>query len=175
MAKSLQKKLRKVHYWLSVIVVVPALVIFVSGILLQVKKQVEWIQPPTQNGTRGAPTLSFDQILESARSVPDAKIESWEDIKRLDVRPGRGITKIRGGSDLEIQIDNSSGKVLQVAKRRSDWVESLHDGSYFSSPVKYGIFLSTGVFLVVMLLSGIYLFFLPFIRKRKKSKAADSD
>jgi len=175
MASKLPKKLRKVHYWLSVFVMTPALVIFVTGILLQVKKHSDWIQPPLQKGSGDVPTLSFEQILESAQSVPELGVKGWSDIKRLDVRPGKGVTKIRGASDLEVQIDNSTGEVLQVAERRSDWIESLHDGSYFSNPVKYGIFLTTAVLLVVMLLTGVYLFFLPLVRKRGKKKSGDQE
>ncbi len=143
--------------------------------MLQVKKQSTWLQPALLEGNSGAPTLTFEQILESARTVPEAAIKEWSDIRRLDVRPGKGVTKIRGKTNLEIQIDNSTGEVLQVAPRRSDLIESIHDGSYFSSPVKYAVFLTTGVLLVVMLLSGVYLFFLPILRRRGKKKENEAD
>ena len=41
-----------------------------------------------------------------------------QDIDRLDVRPGKGMLKVRCKNSWEVQIDANSGKVLQVAYRR---------------------------------------------------------
>ena len=38
---------RKTHRWGAVLVAVPFLLVLVSGLLLQVKKQVPWVQPAT--------------------------------------------------------------------------------------------------------------------------------
>ena len=38
--------------------------------------------------------------------------KSWKDVKLLDVRPGKGITKIRTKDNWEIQIDNKTAEVL---------------------------------------------------------------
>ena len=60
--------------------------------------------------------------------------------------------------------------MLKVAYRRSDTIEAIHDGSFFSDEVKLYLFLPTGVLLVVMWGTGIYLFLLPRLAKRKKKK-----
>ena len=52
------------------------------------------MQPVELRGTGKIPTISLEQILEVCRKVPEAEIESWNDINRIDMRPSRGILKI---------------------------------------------------------------------------------
>ena len=165
---------RTFHRWASVAIALPLLLVILTGILLQLKKEVAWIQPPTQPGSSSELTLSFDRILEIAGSVPEAGIESWSDIDRLDVRPSKGMLKIRATNRWEIQLDSKTGDVLQVAYRRSDFIESLHDGSFFHEMVKLGIFLPSAVILLSLWLTGIYLFVLPHLVRRKRKQAVVS-
>ena len=127
----LNKANRLLHRWATLVVTLPMLIVLVTGILLQWKKQSAWIQPPTQRGSAAIPTIGFDEILSAARTVEEARIESWDDIDRLDVRPGKGVVKVRSNARWEIQIDAETGAVLQSAYRRSDLIESMHDGSFF--------------------------------------------
>ncbi len=166
----LNKQLRKIHYWISPFIFIPILIILSTGILLQLKKQSDWIQPPIQQGVSNIPSIEFQQMLEAAKSVPEAEINSWDDIDRIDVRPEKGISKIRSNNQWEIQIDNQTNEILLVEYRRSDIIESIHDGSFFTDYVKFGWFLPTAVLLIVMSISGIYMFLLPLFMKRKKVK-----
>ena len=160
---------RKVHYWGSIIVALPILLVIVSGLLLQTKKNFSWIQPIERRGAGVNPTISLPQILEICRTVPEAEIETWDDINRLDVRPSRGMLKVRANNTWEIQIDTETGAILQTAFRRSDIIESIHDGSFFSDSVKTWIFLPAGFALLLLWLTGIYLFILPiWVRRRRK-------
>lgn len=161
---------RKIHYWLSIGAAVPLLIVIASGILLQTKKQFSWIQPAEQRGRSRTPIISLPEVLEISRSVPEAGIETWDDIDRLDVRPSRGMLKVRAKNNWEIQIDTETGAVLQSAYRRSDIIESIHDGSFFHDAVKNWIFLPSAVVLLVLWLTGIYLFILPYlVRRRRKA------
>ena len=108
-----------------------------------------------------------------AKTVPQAKIESWDDVDRLDVRPSKGMVKVRGKNRWEIQIDTHTGEILQVAVRRSDLIESIHDGSFFHDRFKLWIFLPAGLMLVALVITGIHLFILPHLAKRKRRRAAD--
>ncbi|MFT5882732.1 MAG: putative iron-regulated membrane protein [Crocinitomicaceae bacterium] len=159
---------RKTHYWGAIICSVPVLIVIITGILLLLKKEAAWIQPPTIKAEGGAPSLSFQQILEASKQVPEAQISSWDDIDRLDVRPSKGIIKVRADNSYEIQLDHDSGEVLQVAYRRNELIESLHDGSWFHDHAKLWIFLPSAVVLLVLWLSGIYLFVTPLLSKRKR-------
>jgi uncharacterized iron-regulated membrane protein len=160
---------RKVHYWLAIGVALPALVIFSSGVLLQLKKQVAWIQPEELRGTGTVPNLAFDRALDICRSVPQSSIRGWEDVERIDVRPSKGMMKVTSKTRWEIQIDSATGEVLQSAYRRSDLIEAIHDGSFVHPWAKLGLFLPVGIVLLVMLVTGTYLFWLPIcVRARRK-------
>lgn len=164
---------RVFHRWGAIAVAVPVLLVILTGLLLLLKKDVAWIQPPSQKGSSAELGLSFDRILEIAKTVPDAGIKSWEDIDRLDVRPSKGMLKVRGTNRWEIQIDSKTGEVLKVAYRRSDFIESLHDGSFFHDRVKLWVMLPSAVILLGLWLTGMYLFLLPhLVRRRRKKKAA---
>ncbi|MCP4258171.1 MAG: PepSY domain-containing protein [Planctomycetes bacterium] len=166
----LSKLNRDVHRWGAIIIALPLAIIIVSGVILQLKKESAWIQPTTQEGSSSEFSLSFEQILKASQKVPEAKIESWGDIDRLDVRPGKGMLKVRCKNRWEIQLDAKTGAVLQVAYRRSDLIESIHDGSFFHESLKLWLFLPTGLILAFLWVTGIYLFLLPYIVKQKKRR-----
>ena len=158
------------HRWGSIIVSVPILLVIITGILLLLKKESDWIQPPTQPGTPNELGVSFDDILKMAQSVPEAEIQTWDDVSRLDVRPAKGMLKVRANNGWEIQLDSQSGNILQIAYRRTDIIESLHDGSFFHSHTKLWLFLPSGIIILGLWLTGIYLFFKPTLTKRKRRK-----
>ena len=162
---------RKIHYWASIAVAIPILVIICSGLFLQTKKQFSWIQPAEIRGVGKTPEISMDQILEMSKGVSEAEIRTWEDVNRLDVRPSKGMVKVRAENNWEIQIDLKTGEVLQTAYRRSDIIESIHDGSFFHDQVKLWIFLPSGIVLLVLWGTGIYMFVLPYWVRRKRKAA----
>jgi len=157
---------RKLHRWGAIAALVPILVVIASGILLQFKKDSDWIQPPTSRGTSDRPTISFDEILEAARATPELAVESWDDVDRLDVRPGKGIVKVRANNRWELQLDTATGETTQLAYRRSDLIESIHDGSWFHDAAKLWVFLPSAVVLLALWLTGVYLWVLPINAKR---------
>jgi len=164
--KFFNKWSRKLHRWGAIIASLPILVVIATGIILQLKKDWSWVQPPTAKGRGGDPSISFAQILETAASVPDVGISSWNDVDRLDVRPGKGIVKVRGKNRWEIQLDTATAEVVQVEYRRSDLIESIHDGSWFHDNAKLWVFLPSAVVLLALWLTGIYLWVLPIWAKR---------
>jgi uncharacterized iron-regulated membrane protein len=154
------------------------LLVIVTGLLLQVKKQVTWVQPPTQKGSAPdeTPAIAWARILDVARQQPAAKINNWQDIDRLDVRPGKGIVKVRSKSHWELQLDLQTAELLSSTKRRSDWIESLHDGSYFSDAAKLWLFLPNGLILLGLWLTGCWLWYLPLSRRKpRKVNAQQKD
>lgn len=149
---------RKVHYWGSIASSLPLLIIIITGLLLFFKKQSDWIQPVTVNGSTSFPTIGFDDVLKISQKIPEAQINKWSDINRLDVRPKKGVIKIRSNNDWEIQIDHQTGEVLNIGFRRSDIIEALHTGTFFTNYVSYGIFLPAAIILLILLITGMYLF-----------------
>jgi uncharacterized iron-regulated membrane protein len=159
---------RRLHRWGSAVVALPFLVVLCTGLLLQVKKQVTWVQPPEQRGN-GVPTLALPDVLARVQAVPQAGIRTWDDVERVDVRPGKGIMKVIGRSRWEVQLDAATGAVLQVAYRRSDLIEQLHDGSFFSDAAKTVVFLPVAAIVLGLWVTGVYLFLLP-IRARRTAR-----
>lgn len=165
----LNKKIRQIHYWISPFIIIPVMLIFTTGVLLQLKKQSNWIQPSIDRISSNKPTM-LKSYLDAAKSVPEAEVKSWDDIDRIDIRPDKGIAKIRSNNHWEIQIDSKTAEVFSVKYRRSDIIESVHDGSFFTDYVKFGWFLPTGILLIIVSISGIYMFLLPLMLRNKKGR-----
>lgn len=160
------------HRWGAILIALPFLIVLLSGLLLQVKKEFAWIQPPAQTGSLSneTPAIDFGEILRIARSDPRADIEGWEDVDRLDVRPDDGIVKVRSRSNWEQQIDLGTGELLSSMKRRSGIIEAMHDGSWFHDSAKLWIFLPSAVVVLILWITGIYLFFVPFFARRRNRR-----
>lgn len=171
MAIDWKRNSRKLHRWGAVITALPLLLVIVSGILLQVKKQVTWVQPATTNLGKADPTVVWETVLGSVSEVPEAEVQSWSDVDRVDVRPSKGIAKVVCKNRWEVQLDIKTGKVVASNYRRSDFIESLHDGSFFSDAAKLWLFLPNGLILLGLWVTGIYLWFLPTLVRWKKHRS----
>lgn len=162
---------RQLHRWGSVLIALPLLVVIVSGLLLQVKKQVTWVQPPTARGSDFTPQLKWNEILTIASQVPEAGVRDWSDIDRLDVRVSRGVVKVRCKNNWELQLDIATGELLQSTFRRSDIIEAIHDGSWFGGDAaKLGLFFPSGVVLLGLWITGAWLFVLPIVKKQQNRR-----
>jgi len=164
---------RRTHAWISMCFAVPLVVVIITGILLQLKKQLPFVQPIERAGVTHEPVATPAQYLEAInRGKLDGAV-TWKDVQRVDIRPSKGIAKVILKSDVEYQVDLGTGHVLQRELRMSDFIESLHDGSFFAGDIsKLGIFLPAAIGLLVLWVSGIYMFWLPLVVKLRKSRAA---
>jgi len=174
MSVSFRKYSRSIHLCLSLVIFIPVIIVIASGLLLQVKKEFDWIQPPTQKAQNSRPTLSFDNVLNAVRQVPQANINDWDDIDRLDVRPAKGIIKVRGKNHWEVQLNAQTGDVLQVAYRRTDTIEAIHDGSWFFDGAKLWLFLPAAILLFVLWVTGIVMLITTLKSKYRKNKYQQS-
>lgn len=164
---------RRVHAWAGVLVALPALVMIGSGLLLQSKKHWSWVQPAEQRGTTSVPVIDLEGILASVKTAPGVQVGSWDDVNRLDVRLGRGLVKVWLKNGWEVQVDLGTGRVLQTAYRRSDVIESIHDGSFFGGDwPKLGLFLPAGVALLLLVLSGLWMWWAPIAARRRRALVA---
>jgi uncharacterized iron-regulated membrane protein len=162
---SFRKINRSTHKWASIIVAIPVLVILVTGILLLIKKEVSFIQPPSAKGIHHIPSISFDRILEQVKTVKQAEVTSWDSIDRLDVRPSKGIIKVRANSHWEIQLDAQTAEILHVAYRRSDIIEQIHDGTYWQKNANLWFTLPIAITLLLISITGLILFFYPYYKR----------
>lgn len=157
---------RKFHRWGAIATALPLLIVVLSGLMLILKKNIEWIQPATAPATSGPPAISFEQLLVAASSIPAAEVSGWEDIARLDMRLRDGVIKVQCDSGWEVQVCATTGRVLKHAVRRSDLIESIHDGSWFHPKVKLGVFLPSALVVAILWLTGGWLWLTPHLRRR---------
>ncbi len=165
---SAAKTQRKLHRIGAILVLLPALGIFTTGVLLQLKKDWTWVQPSTIAGESSELVITWDQVLAAVMGIEETEVAGWQDIERLDVRPERGMLKVRCRNRWEVQVDTKTGAVLQSTYRRSDLIEELHDGSWFHDNVKLFIWLPAAFLLCMLWVTGSYLWLLPYLVKRRR-------
>lgn len=161
---------RKIHYWLSVWLALPMAVIAVTGLLLQFKKSLSWVQPPEHRRELALPIADWSVLLAAARSHPDLAVRDWHDVERVELRPSKGLVKLIAKSGNEAQFDAHTGVLLQVMPRRSDAIEALHDGSWFGDTVKFGWFATSALGLLLATMSGIWLFVEPYVARARRRR-----
>ena len=162
---------RRIHYWAAGAIAIPLFIIAATGTVLQLKKHSAWVQPPETRGSTTTPTVELSGILEALKKQPDLEVEHWGHVKRIDVRPDKGVAKAWLHTDYEAQVDLGTAEILQVAYRRSDWLESIHDGSIFGDGVKLYVFFPTAITLVLLWLGGVWMFVWPFLNRRRVRRA----
>lgn len=171
------RKYRQWHRWIGICIAVLIFLSSLTGILLAWKKNVSVLQPPTQNSSfiETSAWLSINEISERAKTalLAHTPLEAVS-IDRMDVRPDQGIVKVNFEQGYwEVQLDGYSGEVLSIARRHSDWIEQVHDGSIINDVFKLLTMNMLGVGLLILVASGIWLWLGPRkIRKIKKRQEA---
>ncbi len=171
------RSLRKLHRFLGLSIAIFLLISAVTGILLALKKDVALLQPPTQKSSAPFDSnwLSIEEISTAATQAfylkyPD---QSNNPVDKIDIRISKGIGKvIFQNGNWEVQVDGKNGAILSMAKRHSDWIESLHDGSIISDWFKLISMNYLGFGAILLIVSGIWLWWGPkkirFSRRRRE-------
>ncbi len=164
---------RVYHRYLGIGLGVFLIISSFTGFLLGWKKDIDLLQPPTQKGitTDLRQWISLAEMatlaqaaLDSAQQLPNTPID------RLEARPDKGIVKVLFAEGYwEVQLEASTGNVLSVARRHSDWIEQLHDGSIISDGFKLVSMNVLGLGLMALAISGFILWLFPRkVRQLKK-------
>jgi len=164
------RSFRKYHRRLGLILAILLLISAGTGILLSLKKDVAILQPPTQKG-QSKDLLDWKSLSELSLTAQTALQKEVPQINpaisKMDVRPSKGIVKVLFKEDhWEVQVDGHSGDVLSVAKRHSDWIEALHDGSIVSDAFKLISMNVLGWGILILVGSGIWLWYGPRLVRR---------
>jgi len=170
-AKSV-RSYRKWHKYVGLSLAIFVLISSITGILLAWKKNFDVLQPPTSKGV--TTEMSDWQPVEALSKIAVSAVDSLgldaSNLDRIEYRPAKGIAKvIFDTGSWEVQVDATNLEVLSVAKRHSDWIEHLHDGSIISDGFKLISMNYLGIGLLVLLITGIWLWLGPKKIKRLKS------
>jgi hypothetical protein len=101
------------------------------------------------------------------------------ELERIDARPSKGILKFVFSDDYwEIQLDGTTGKVMNINRRSSDIIENIHDGTILdvlfntkNDQFKLSYTTIMGLALLMLTMSGFWLWYGP--KKLRKQKQAD--
>ena len=166
------RNFRKVHRWTGALLFVFFFIVAITGLLLGWKKQTGLL-PPSQKGTSTNPAdwLSIDSLRLKANTYLLDSIGSdlSTEIDRIDIRPDKGMVKmVYKGHYWGLQLDCTTGAVLQVDRRASDFMEQIHDGSILDLNLKTGsdifkLFYTSvmGIALLLFTITGFWLWYGP--------------
>ncbi len=167
---------RKYHRYFGLGLLFFIFISSITGVLLSWKKDLALIQPPTQKGEKAVlaewlPVATLAERAEAALRAAQPQLKDYT-LDRIDLRPSKGIAKCLFKKGYwEVQITGSTGEVKSVARRHSDWIEALHDGSIISDLFKLISMNLLGFGLLVLSFSGFFLWYNPKrIRKLKKKE-----
>ncbi|HEV7329865.1 MAG TPA: PepSY domain-containing protein [Flavisolibacter sp.] len=173
---------RWIHRKLAVVLFVFFTLIALTGLLLGIKKQTGLLAP-TQKGLSGdaATWMPMAQLEQKAAQYLADSVDKnlSQELDRIDIRPGKGIAKfIYKEHYYGLQLDCTSGRLLSVEKRSSDFIEDLHDGSLLddwlgttNEQIKVTYTVIMGLSLLLLVLSGMWLWYGPKrIRAQKRNR-----
>jgi uncharacterized iron-regulated membrane protein len=172
------RQFRSLHKWIGISVGAFMLVTALTGILLGWKKNVDWLQPPAQPGSSAqlGEWVSFEAVAQAALRAIDSVVQRPNSIDKMDVRPKDGIIKVLMKQDYwEVQVDGKTGRVLSVAKRPSDWIEHVHDGSIISDGFKLFFTNYLGWGLLGLSVTGLWLWYGPRKIRQVKHESERKD
>ncbi len=150
---------RKYHRIVSLIVVLPFALVLVSGILLQLRQQFELIQPKAMKmePIAGKKLLTIDEMIEASGEIPS-------NVDQVIWRPAKFHLAMRLKDGREIQMHPQTGVILKNAKRYTNILIELHQGSFFTSWGQYLVFFPAALGLLFLTVSGLVIY--PWRRQR---------
>jgi uncharacterized iron-regulated membrane protein len=159
--------------------------ISVSGILLGWKKHSgEIFLPKSYKGTSTElkDWLPLDSLHDIACQILHDSVSTnlSLELDRIDVRKDKGMVKfVFDDHYWGVQLDGATGKLLNIGKRRSDFIENLHDGSVLdlylgTSTGQFKVIYTSimGLALLVFTVTGFWLWLGP--KRMKKARHAPS-
>lgn len=173
---------RKVHRLTGALLFVFFFVVAVTGIFLGWKKHSGGILLPKSHKGISTDLQKWKPLDElnaiAAQILKDSvDVNLSTELNRIDVRKNKGMLKFTYNEHhWEIQLDGTTGALLNIGKRHSDWIENVHDGSIVDnflgiSKGWFKLFYTTimGLALLLFTITGFWLWYGPK-RMRKEQR-----
>ena len=163
------------HKWTGIVIAVLLLMSATTGFLLLIKKDFDWIQPPTATATQGKiqDFASIHDVVATILAQGHPDFSSAEDIDRIDTRPDKRLHKVRSRHHYtEYQVDAITAEIISGPERRtSDLLESIHDGSFFAGWFHDWVMPIVPITIIFLVFSGFWLWLQPKIRRSRRRRA----
>jgi uncharacterized iron-regulated membrane protein len=168
------------HRWLGVTAGLVFIVTAASGFLLLQKKHYDWLQPAVVQGAEGPPEKlqPLAAVYGAVFALGLPQFRSEEDIARVDFRPSQRVHKVVSKhDDLEVQVCAITLRTSDAKPRRSDWLERLHDGSFWCDAMHDWGMPAAALILLYLASSGYVMWLWPKWQKwrRRRSNETRSD
>ncbi|MEM7229038.1 MAG: PepSY domain-containing protein, partial [Planctomycetota bacterium] len=118
--------------------------------------------------------IPFQRVVDAVLAAGDPAFATVDDIDRIDVRPDKRVHKVRSRNGFaEIQVDAVTGEILSQGNvRRSDLIESIHDGSFFGGWMHDWVMPLVSIALLFLIGSGFWLWIEPMVRRARRRRRA---
>ena len=169
---ALLRQARKLHRVTGALLFVFFFIMALSGLFLGWKKQTGLL-PPSQKGASAQPKdwLSIDSLRSRAAVYLHDSVSASlsTELDRIDIRPDKGLVKfVYADHFWGLQLDCTTGALLSVDRRASDFIEQIHDGSILDLTTRTGsdlfkLFYTTvmGLALLLFTITGFWLWYGP--------------
>ena len=163
---------RKVHRITGAALFVFFFVVAVTGLMLGWKKNSgDLLGSKTYKGssTELKEWLPLSELQTKAEMYLKSAVPSplHPELDRIDVREHQGVAKFIYDDYYGVQIDGATGALLQVDRRRADFIENIHDASLLDDYLNTGgyikLFYTTTMSLALMVftVTGFWLWYGP--------------
>lgn len=172
---------RKVHRTTGALLFIFFFFISLTGLLLGWKKHSGGaILPESHIGTSTdlKDWLPLDSLHGKAVSILHESIspDLSPELERIDVRKDKGMVKFVFVDHFwGVQLDGATGELLHIERRRSDFIENIHDGSildyYFETDGEWIKLVYTtimGLSLLTFTITGFWLWYGPKVMRRQR-------
>lgn len=171
---------RKLHRTTGALLFIFFFIIAATGLLLGWKKHSGGIILPKSyqgKSTEIKNWLPVEVLHQKALAAARERIspDLSPEMERIDFRPDKGMVKFVFVEDYwGVQIDCTTGEVLHIERRRSDFIENIHDGSILDYVIatedgQFKLVYTTimGSALLLFTISGFWLWYGPKQFKRR--------
>ncbi|MCO4781754.1 MAG: PepSY domain-containing protein [Candidatus Cloacimonetes bacterium] len=160
-----EKSMRKLHRVIGLLVTIPMIITICTGLMLIMRSYFPWVQPKTIKQEIPKTWLSLEATTKLLVANPKTQVKDWSDISYFKITPSKGVIQVRTKQGLQVQMNGETGKILEIAPRRTSLIVKIHEGSYWSPKVRDFIVMPSAFGLLLLALSGLLLLFKHFTRR----------